>query len=295
MNRHEIRRIDALPGKLIRRAARNAPPSLAQRLEEEWLADMATRRGQITRLRLAVGCWWAARVIAQEHALTCLAPAGSSGGHQIAAAVVPYHASFPSRRTIALLLIASLHTGLIYLLAIGFVHKAIETPPPAISAQFAPEAPTHQPPPPPPTLKLTSVQVDVPPPEFKVYPSEDSTAIRATPVDRTSEGATTPLTRRVPARVLGGPDKGFPNTADYYPDASRRLGEKGVASVQVCVDGSGRLTANPTIAQSSGSARLDAGALTLAKAGSGHYRATTEDGRAVSSCFAFRIRFDFRD
>jgi TonB family protein len=65
--------------------------------------------------------------------------------------------------------------------------------------------------------------------------------------------------------------------------------------VQVCVDANGRLTSQPAITQSSGSARLDEGALTLARAGSGHYRATTEDGRAVSSCFPFRIRFEFRD
>ena|SRR5436853_7623673 len=56
-----------------------------------------------------------------------------------------------------------------------------------------------------------------------------------------------------------------------------------------------RLSADPTIARSSGSARLDEGAVRLAKAGSGHYRATTEDGRPVSSCFPFLIRFDFRD
>jgi hypothetical protein len=65
--------------------------------------------------------------------------------------------------------------------------------------------------------------------------------------------------------------------------------------VQVCVDAIGRLTSDPAITHSSGNARLDAGALTLAKAGSGHYRPTIEDGRAVGSCFPFRIRFEFRD
>jgi TonB family protein len=91
--------------------------------------------------------------------------------------------------------------------------------------------------------------------------------------------------------VVGGPGMGFPDTEDYYPAAARRFGEKGLATVQVCVDPAGRLTAAPTIAQSSGSARLDEGALRLARAGSGHYRPTTEDGRAVSSCYPYRIRF----
>jgi TonB family protein len=69
------------------------------------------------------------------------------------------------------------------------------------------------------------------------------------------------------------------------------LGENGVAIVGVCVDENGRLTSNPTLAKSSGSAALDNGALKLAKAGSGHYRSTTEDGRPVSYCYPFRIRF----
>ena len=63
----------------------------------------------------------------------------------------------------------------------------------------------------------------------------------------------------------------------------------------LCIAGSGRLTSDPAIAQSSGSPRLDAGALALAKAGSGHYRPTTEDGRPVSSCFPLRIRFELRN
>jgi Gram-negative bacterial TonB protein C-terminal len=65
--------------------------------------------------------------------------------------------------------------------------------------------------------------------------------------------------------------------------------------VRVCVDVEGRLTTRPTIARSSGSVRLDDGALTLAQAGSGRYRPTTEDGRSVNSCYVFRIRFDLRD
>jgi periplasmic protein TonB len=253
---------------------------------------MATRRGQIARLRLAVGCWWAARVIAQEHPLNCLAPAASSAGHQIAATYSSQDSSFPSRRTIALLLIAALHAGLIYLLVFAFVHNVVEAPPPGLNVGFTSDSQAHQPPPPP-AVALRTPQVNVPPRDFPVEFTEDANAITPSRVEQSREGSTQPA----PAvnRVLGGPAKGFPNTADYYPDASRRLGEKGVASVQVCIDSQGRLKADPTIAQSSGSARLDAGALTLAKAGSGHYRPTTEDGKPVPSCIAFRIRFDFRN
>jgi len=96
-------------------------------------------------------------------------------------------------------------------------------------------------------------------------------------------------------RIGGGPGKGFPNTADYYPFDAIRSGTTGVSGVSVCVDEKGRLTAAPTLARTSGSTSLDAGALKLAKAGSGHYRATTEDGQPVSSCYEFLIRFDFKN
>jgi TonB family protein len=81
---------------------------------------------------------------------------------------------------------------------------------------------------------------------------------------------------------------------DYYPLSSRTLGEQGVGTVHVCVDARGRLNEAPSLEQGTGSARLDAAALALAKAGSGHYRPATEDGHAVGSCYAFRVRFQRR-
>jgi TonB family protein len=96
-------------------------------------------------------------------------------------------------------------------------------------------------------------------------------------------------------RVGGGPGKGFPATDDYYPSASARLGEAGTATVRVCVDAKGKLTEEPSVQESSGTPRLDEGAVKLAKAGSGHYRPTTENGSAVNSCFGFRVKFQLRN
>jgi TonB family protein len=93
---------------------------------------------------------------------------------------------------------------------------------------------------------------------------------------------------------LGGPGRGFPNTEEYYPASAIRSRQQGAAIVRTCVDERGRLTATPTLTQSSGTAILDGGALKLAKAGSGHYRPTTEDGRPVSSCYEFRITFHMK-
>jgi len=69
----------SLAATLIRYAVRSAPPALAERLEEEWLADLAAQPSSWAGLSLALGCCWATRVIAREHraASAALAAGGS--------------------------------------------------------------------------------------------------------------------------------------------------------------------------------------------------------------------------
>ncbi len=69
---------------LIRRAARGAPLSVSERLEEEWHADLATRPTTLSRLRFALGCCWATRVIAHEHRASGLALAPHVPGAKVA-------------------------------------------------------------------------------------------------------------------------------------------------------------------------------------------------------------------
>jgi hypothetical protein len=52
---------------LVRYAAHRAPEFLSSRLEEEWLADLECRNSVRARLGLALGCCWAAAVIAHEY------------------------------------------------------------------------------------------------------------------------------------------------------------------------------------------------------------------------------------
>jgi TonB family protein len=287
--------IEGSARRLIQRAARNAPPSLSERLEEEWLADLAERRGPVSRLRLAIGCCWATRVLTYDHSATGVPAASSATGNKIMAAYAQHDSAFSSRRTTAVLLIVCLHAALIYFLATGLVHTVAAVIPPVIHGGVTTEVLPHDKPPPPPQPKLASTSVEIPAPDFRVDVPADSNTIPDVFIEQPPRLTSGPSLPIAVSRVPGGPGKGFPNTGDYYPHASIRIGEKGVAAVRVCVDRSGRLSANPTIAQSSGSARLDEGALRLAKAGSGHYRATTEDGRPVNSCFPFLIRFAFRD
>jgi TonB family protein len=219
-------------------------------------------------------------------------PGIAAVGSGKAVAYAPPASGFLSRRTAALLVITCLHLTVIYLLANGMEHKAAPALPPPMVSTVDQEHVTRQPPPPI-APRLSPQVIKVIDPDVRIVSTPDGSGMQLTPVEPRRDPDTPPPPKV--DRVPGGPGKGFPDTADYYPDASRRLGEKGVASVRVCVDAAGRLTSDPALAQSSGSGRLDGSALRLAKAGSGHYRPTLEDGRAVSSCFPFRIRFEIRD
>jgi TonB family protein len=291
--------VDGLARSLIQHAARNAPASLSERLEEEWLADFAGRSGRLARLRFGVGCCWATRVIAHEYLEPKIAAAGSATGSKVMTAYAQNDfsfLSFLSRRTTAVVLIIGLHAVIFYGFTTGFMRKVfIEVTPPVV---FMPDVPRPREVPPPlapPTLERTPIQIDKHVIPIDFVPDDPVVQnVSTDPVIDDPSVTSVPPPKAV-NRVLGGPGKAFPNTDDYYPPAEIRMGRKGVATVQVCTDDKGRLTAAPTLAQTSGSAGLDEGALKLAKAGSGHYRATTEDGRSVSSCYPFRIKFDFKN
>jgi len=78
--------IDWLARRLVGYAARRAPEALWERLQEEWLADLAAQRGPVLRLGFAVGVCRAAAVIAYQQAASSPSPspAGSAGhGHFI--------------------------------------------------------------------------------------------------------------------------------------------------------------------------------------------------------------------
>ena len=91
-----------------------------------------------------------------------------------------------------------------------------------------------------------------------------------------------------------GPAADFPSLDSYYPTAAWRAGQEGIVIIHFCVDAAGKLTESPTLVGSSGNEVLDAAAITLANAGSGHYRPALEDGAAVRGCGKFRIAFKLR-
>lgn len=87
----------------------------------------------------------------------------------------------------------------------------------------------------------------------------------------------------------------FPSLESFYPVASRRLREEGTATVHACVDPTGQLIETPTVVTSSGHPMLDAAALELATAGSGHYVPASENGVAVKGCVSFNVAFKLRE
>jgi periplasmic protein TonB len=283
--------VERLARWLVHRAARRVPASLAARLEEEWLADLNARPSPASRLRFAIGCCWATRVIAREFAAAVpVTNAGIMGG----AASNPF-AEWRSRRTATFFLVMGLHVAVFYGLIV--VGTTVIRPKPIMPLE------THmvdQP------RKVPPTTIEVPQPttekkaiDLKIPQYVDVETQNQTVDDSLVVPYTPPPPPRVDPpsirRVIGGPGAGFPDTEDYYPSASKRIGEQGVVQVQVCVRPDGRLSADPTLAQTSGFIRLDDGALRLAKAASGHYRPSTEDGRAVASCYAYRIRFTMKE
>lgn len=203
-----------------------------------------------------------------------------------------HDSQFFTRRGIVLVAIVALHVFIAWALATGLARRAIELVAPPLQTEIVEEVQKRDQPPPPPPPQLERPPVEVPPPDVAIdLPVEtQSTAIQDV-TDKPINKAPPPPAKPV-NRVGGGPAKGFPATEDYYPPASKRLGEQGSATVHVCVAANGKLTGEPTVQQTSGSSRLDEGAVKLAKAGSGHYRPSTEDGKPIDSCFPFRIKFE---
>jgi len=70
----------SLAAGLIRHASRRAPPALAERLAEEWLAHLAAQPSGFAGLNFALGCCLATHVIAREHRAASAPVATSSSG-----------------------------------------------------------------------------------------------------------------------------------------------------------------------------------------------------------------------
>jgi protein TonB len=195
---------------------------------------------------------------------------------------------FMTRRGVVLLAIIGLHIFIAWALATGLARRALEVIAPPIQTDIVEEVKTQKEPPPPPPPEFQKPPVEVPPPDVTIdMPVEAPATTAITAVAATPHAPAPPV--HVGSHKAPTVAKNFPASEEYYPAASKRLNEEGAPTVHVCVGANSKLTAAPTIAQSSGSPRLDEGALNLAKAG--RYIAGSDDGKPIDACFDFRIKF----
>jgi TonB family protein len=197
-------------------------------------------------------------------------------------------------------LVAGLHVTVFYAFVVGLNPEFRITKVEPLTPVPVPDQPKHDlPPPPRPDVIMPKIQPVEPEYRPDITDNVDRYIVPTPPdVPRDAPGVaenTPPAPTHLVARVLGGPGAGFPVPDDFYPSISIYKGETGAATVKVCVDVKGRLTSAPSIEDSTGSSRLDGAAVNLAKAGSGHYRPSTDDGRPVDSCYAFRVRFNLKN
>jgi TonB family protein len=281
---------------LIHHAAHRAPQSLSSRLEEEWLADVASRTAALSKLRFALGCCWATLVIVNESARSRVPAASSALSAGGVVTLTDRNFGYFSLRSATLFLIAGLHGALFYGMLTTLSHTHAIPPPPILENQALKEIPREKVAISPAVSRdwtITVPKPETPIPQLRIPGDTVATQVGETLVEPFSPPLDTP--KHVIARIAGGPGVGFPDTADFYPSPSIRLEEQGISTVRVCVDSHGRLSSDPTIVQGSGIARLDQAALKLTRAASGHYRASTDDGQPVDSCYSLGIRFRLKN
>ncbi|MBV8784059.1 MAG: energy transducer TonB [Gammaproteobacteria bacterium] len=193
---------------------------------------------------------------------------------------------FLSRRALAGAGILALHLLIAYVLLTAFMQPAAPPAPSRIAATFITEP--AAPPTPLPTVSGPSLAptvrpepVPVPPIDLPVVEPAPVAVVVPAPAPHPAAASEAPL------RLLGRHQ--LPDSADYYPPDLIRLGVTGVTEVGVCVDERGVRSGEPGVVASSGNARLDEGALTIAR--HGRYARALRGDTPVSNCYRFRIVF----
>jgi protein TonB len=202
--------------------------------------------------------------------------------------------SFLTRRGAVLVGIIGLHVFVIWALASGLARRAMELVAPPITADIVEDIKKQDLPPPPPPPELERPPVEVPPPDVTIEMPVETTSTAIVDVTDKPRVSPPPTPRpSVPGTPLGQ-GRGFPNSEDYYPSGARRLGQEGIATVAVCVGADGKLSKEPNLEKSSGTASLDEAALKLVHAASGHFKPATVEGKPIEACGKLPIRFTLK-
>ena len=206
--------------------------------------------------------------------------------------VYVHESNWASKRGLVFLGVIAIHVVLIWGLANGFAMKIVESIAPPIDTKLIEEKKDDELPPPPPPPKMEIPPVEVPPPVVDIQiPVETNSTALTNVTDRPAPPAPPPPVAAAPVQrtpIRQNPKSQQPNMDDYYPPTSKRLGEEGVAKVNVCVSAAGKVE-SAELAETSGTPRLDEAAVKVAKA----YRLlpATENGKPVQACAPLPIRF----
>ena len=197
------------------------------------------------------------------------------------------HRNLAPPRMTALAGIVALHVLIAYLLLTALVQRPSAEAPADITVT---SIDTYHPPPVPtpplqpgPTTRARPTPIPVPEPLVPPTPSHEDSAPDGTVVPPGPASPSPPE----PIRVLG--KHWLPNSAGYYSPVLIREGVEGDSTVRVCVDEAGHLSGAPVVERSSGDARLDQGAVNVARAG--RYARAVRGDTPVANCYLFRIVF----
>ena len=196
-----------------------------------------------------------------------------------------------SQRAMLMAGIIGFHVLLAYALASGLgsavLHRVLPDPIGILDIPDEPQTPPTPPPAPPPDWEMTRIDPVEPVGELNLPPSDDGAMLVSTTPEPPPIAPTPPVAKPDPIRLVGR--NVLPNAEIYYPPVARREGVEGAANVQVCVDERGKRQGEPTITQSSGDARLDRGAIEVAR--DGRYARAMRGDTYVPNCYGFRVIF----
>src|SRR4029077_3809477 len=141
------------------------------------------------------------------------------------AAYLEQDSGFFTRRGMVLVAIILLHLFIFWALATGLAKRAVEMIAPPIQTVIETETPKGAPAPPPPPPTFERPPVEIPPTDtiVEMPVAQVTTAISNTTTQHVAPPAPKPPGAKSPPKI----GKGFPATEDYYPPASKRLGEEG--------------------------------------------------------------------
>lgn len=197
------------------------------------------------------------------------------------------HKSVPQQLS-GIVAVVFLHVVVIYLVASGLAHQAVEKVFTPIETRVIKEETQKKDEPPPPPPKIETPPPYVPPPDMVLAPEPTAAPSHAITNVTTKKAPPPPPVADVPPRS----DPRHPVSQPPYPSASQRLGEEGVVILSLYVLENGRV-GEARVEKSSGFERLDDAAVRYARS---RWRLLpgTHEGKPHAAWMQIAVRFQLK-